>query len=917
MGQSFSESVTQPGSFLDPGAQGEPLTTPRGEPNVPVEEPHHVKETALTVPMWDPDRKGIVDVPKNYAQHLLATGYKYRDGTPLIAGEQAVQDEQANASVAGGAYLGAHNFLNTIMLGVPGLVEQGVLSEEGRERHRQRLESLRRNHPIVDTTTTLAGFLSPMGTASSLGMHAIEAGGQKLKSKALAELAELGATGKLAKAAEYGIKGVGALGSSGAALGADAAVRGAVDEATNEKSYSHPLEVDKIFLAGAKDFGWGLGTGAAFEGAFGALRGLRKVGSKAVDYVETKWPTKPFNVKGPKEMGPMEVKSKVVDWKKVGTKFGKTRGKETEGGGFESGSTLGRHRFDEDTLEQTKANSSFVTQDETLKETRHRTPDVVKQEKSWNEANPDAQKSTDEANGKAGIGGSLRRETGIVFKDGLKQEEYEAAVKQALDDLVEHNDFHKELNRYVMESEERIANHRAKKADLGYLDLPEIEDLAQAKKQKDAAQDYLRKRYPGDENTPSYQDWLDEYFNVKNGLHERITEKQAKVDPRFKVRKVKETFEKGHEESSFEHSHQNDFSSGEDQTSSKKHTVKKDYSEDKTAFNRKIKEKVTTTEGGKDEYEYKPFEKIRYAPSRVTRTEQRFVPTIRDGLRTPLMIAAGYAGWATGGVLGTTLAGTGLALDTAIPAALNNRAAVSKYFDSITKPVVKKSANLLKSYLRGKRDNNRADHNPVDVSQYPKAVSNATALSNPDVAAKKVTQAIEPVAHHYPDLHAHLIQKNIQAGQFIQPFIPRDTRAPALRTTPFEPSRSQKVKFLKMYNAITQPLEVMQNPSPTQMQVIEKHIPAHVDLLRAAVGGALVGNPKQISMRKQGPLSVVMGSNFTPRQDPKYLQRLQMTAHIDETQGKQGAGSSGPKSAKVTQDATTLYATPEQLHSIS
>lgn len=933
MAQSFGEFTGQPQTNL--------LTDHTGDEPKPEVLPRPVANTKETVAMWDPDRGGIIDIPKTYAEHLKQVGWKFPDGSAPIMGEEAVQQEASDAGTSGAVHLAAHNYLNSLLWGVPQLAKVGInnvgykhisktLFESPEElqkddEHRRHLEEL---HPIVGTVSDLAGYISPFGIEAmvskgliKLGAHGIvEAGAKALEDKAFAKAVASG-YGSQAVKGYIGKAGAAGVGVTNAAIHAlkgatEFGARGGIEEATQEKTYDHQIDAERVFTAAKDDFGWGLEMEAGIQGLFGGLRLARLGGSKTVDAVQKRWPGKWVNVPGTKVLGPEELKSRTIRYAKVKTNFGKINTKTYTGGGFEEGSTHAKNNFFQDTLENTKAKASFVNKDETLGETRTRRPDTFKQERSYKEPMPEF--ADEEA---VQPKNPLKRETGIVWEKGATHEERLVGAKQGLDDLTSATDDGKIAMKEVIHNEDTIANLMKKKETAGFLEKEDVDALHKAKQSKVFWTEFLEKEFPETEDKLGYRNWKDEYYNVMNKLHDEVTEKQLKKDPRFKTRTIKETTEKGSEESSYENTHKYDYKDGEDETKTRKKTKEVKVDEDKSRFHKKIEAKTAEKNEGADTYEYAPFESVRYAPSRLKEQKWEYKPIVRDGIRTPIMVAAGALGFLTGGAAGLTVhAGQALALDTAIPALLNNRAKVSRVFDKAMKNTAKAAAGTLRAYEKKSTVDAHEKVLPVNVAQYDKAVENVTNNLNPSLAKENVIKGMgEHVAAEKPVLTQNLIRMNTDAAHMLAPHIVKDTRAPSLRQTPFNPPRSQKVKFLKLYHAATNPLEAMKNPSPAQMEIISQLHPMHHRIFTSAISGMLVANPDRIDNKKQRELSIAMGSNFTARQDPGYLKRQQMTAHIDETPkgGGGGASHSGPKSAKVTANAVNIDATPLQLNQLA
>lgn len=960
MAQSFGEFAGVPQNNLLTESQ-------TGKPPKPEVLPRPAVETKETVPMWDPEREDIVDIPKNHAEHLKAVGWTFPDGSSPVFGEEEAQLRKSEHGGLARTGLAAHNILNSMMFGLPHLGESYVAGVghkflpslfdspeelDAREAHRARVAE---NNPVTNVGSDVIGYFIDPEAAVGKGLEkaavaltgktAIGAAAGKAVShatgKTAADAAANAITDKIV-AHNFRNKTIGniatGLTKAGAATlktGIEMGERGAISEATQEKTnkwedeegkkYDHQIDAERVFMAGFKDFGWGLGTEAAIQGAFGVGR-LGRLGlSKVTDKVAEAWPHKMVTNKGaPITQGPDELKSRTIKMVKVGTSRAKSKIKEATGGGFEEGSTHAINKVKTDTLENTKANTSFVNKDETLGETRTRTPDIFAQERKYKEPMPEF--ADEDA---ASSVNPLKRETGIVWEHGKTQAEYIAGAKQGLEDLINNgSDDSKEAMKELFAHERMLSNLTEKRKATGFLEPDDVKAFNHAKEAKQFWSDFLDKEHPSDDpHKAGFKDYINEYYNAMNNLHEKITPKQIKKDPRFLTRTIKETTEKGREESSFEHNHKYDYKDGTDQTATRTKTNDIKLDESKTKFKKNLDSKNEERETGGDTHHFKPMETLRYAPSKLREKTPLFVPVVRGGMRTPAMYAAGALGYLSGGAIGATVAtGSAFAIDTAIAAALNNRAKVAGVVDKATRATAKAAAGTLRTYMRTKTKAEQPEapeaHNPVDVSQYPKAAENTLKNADPHIAKENVMNGLgEHVASKQPILTQNLIQRNADAGHMLLQHLPKDMRAPGLKQTKFDPPRSQKVKFLKLYNAVTQPLEVMKNPSPAQMEIISKHVPIHARIFRDAISGMLVSAPDKINERKQQQLSIAMGSNFSPRQSPDYIKRIQATAHIDETPKGPAAGGnpsiSGPKSAKVTNDAVNIDATPEQLNQLS
>jgi hypothetical protein len=950
MAQSFGEFTGTPQTNM--------LTDVQGKDAKPEELTRPLKPTAHTVPMWDPDRGDIIDIPKDYAEHLKQVGWKYPDGRAPIMGEEAVQQEKSDAGTGGAVHLAAHNYLNSLLWGLPQLAKTAgnnigyehiskSLFESPEElqkddEHHRHLEEL---HPIVGTVSDLAGYISPGGVSSlitkgliKVGAHgAVEAGAKALEDKLFAKAVAEGYGSQVVKNAIGKTVGAGAKATNIAAhaLGSSAefGARGAVEEMTQEKTYDHQIDAERVLIAAKDDFGWGLKVEGGIQGVFGGLRGLRWAGSKTVDEVARRWPTKlkKIGTEVSDELGVSSIKDKTI---LLSRDFIEShlKGKSSAS---EKASTTARSTVD-------KASSTDVGT-----KARATTSDSVSTGTSTTQKGNTSSKLSEKEQFQPGEGvlsgegdgvslptdGTQTRPTRFNWAPDADPENMKATWRQSFLDLADEDEEKRALlDRYAnleLEGQTLNTDHVWVDPKTGEQHLiPASPAHAQLKfNEKKALGEKLHEMFPSTEDGAGFREHLDEYFNLENGTHRAIPEKELEKLAKELKPGTRTTTNNTSTQTTTKTKDSNSAKNttfSEDSTRTKESTKSKDFSEDKTATSKdesregSLKAKrMTNTYGTVQEVTRKPIKKGVY--------KDVFTPVVRDGIRTPLMYGAGALGAATGHLFpGTVLAGSMLALDTAIPAALNNRAKVAKAFDKVTKGTAKAAAGTLRAYQKESttraHDKQTSAYVPVDHAHYDRAVKNVTDNLNPAIAKENVIKGMgEHVASEHPILTQNLVRMQVDAATALAPHVIKDTRAPGLKQTPFNPPRSQKVKFLKLYHAVTQPLETMKNPSPAQMDIVSQLYPMHHRILTSAISGMLVANPDKIDNAKQRQLSIAMGSNYSSRQDPDYLQRLQMTAHIDETpQGPaNGASHSGPKSAKVTNNAVNIDATPDQLNQLA
>jgi len=274
-----------------------------------------------------------------------------------------------------------------------------------------------------------------------------------------------------------------------------------------------------------------------------------------------------------------------------------------------------------------------------------------------------------------------------------------------------------------------------------------------------------------------------------------------------------------------------------------------------------------------------------------------------------------------------------IAADTAIPHLLNERSFYSKQLDRVTKKPAEQMGTLLRNITSSKIN-----------SDYSQAGKFSRHLRNPDKLYAQVVkhlqvQANDPgatqqqVQHNWghalqdhPHLQTGLALQTQKVAQVAKAHIPPDTRPPTAQHTPHNPPRSQKVKFLRLFHAMNQPLDAMNNPTPQMIQVIEQTNPETLALLRRSLMGYISENKKPFQGKTAQVVSMILQQEINPRNNSSYLKRLQDTASLDapptepsggNMQGPHAGSIAGPKSGKVQQDAMALYATPQQLHEIA
>lgn len=849
-------------------------------------------DTTDTVPLWDPKRSDIVDVPRNVADNLVATGYHYKTGDDALR-------EQTDQGGIGKTAAFAHSYINSVGFGLPDVIGENVPPMLGGDYVREGLKRVHHQeelHPNYATVGDVAGYFGPGSVAKVLGKGAEKVGMHALL-KAAAEhtpqhLAEKLGTDIAAKHA-LGETATRLAGKAGSAVGfgVEQGVRGAAKADVDQQEYSTAYDVEKV----AQAFGYDALTGVAIDGTFGAageaLRGLRKGVSKLADGFEKVLPFKDKKI-GKIEVDPEEIRT--VKQRRKRTVTDKTETRTRTGGGFTEEATTSKSRNKQAQSEDTASSSQVTSKGSKANDQTTKTGNTET-------INEDIYHDPDDPTGKPKI------ETGLEWDKDASPEDILGSIRSKMNEVVAGNATHKQMDDELIRLEAAIKEHEENGQHLKKHD---------AIKEKKEYRDYLR------ENVPDYALYHDEYANVQNGHYDKFD--PATVDEAIK--KGKKTTKE-----SFNQSTRTKDSQASTETNKESSRVKSSSSSDTSE---ETKAKTRVNEDFKDEKHMHTEQNHEYENYETVRHKRKFNPlTKREyyGL-LPWQLKAGltYLGHATGtgGVIYPAMAA-----DMAVPHVLNNRGFYSKQLDRVTQPITKGTGSLLQKLTSSKLNSDystpgklsRQMRNPDKL--YDAVTSSLQAHANDPAATQQAVQSRwQHVMTDHPQLQTGLIVHTQNVARAAQAHIPPDNRPPTAQHTPYNPPRSQKVKFLRLFHAMNQPLSALENPTPQIIQAIESTNPETLNLVRRAIAGHIAKGGKPFQGKSAMVASMILGESVNPRNVPAYLKRLQDTATLDNPPSEPSGGNmagphagsiAGPKSAKVQQDASMLYATPQQLQSLA
>lgn len=845
-----------------------------------------------TVGVWDPQRKEKVQVPKNVADNLVRTGYSYK------MGDDADKEEFDQGS-GGAALATAHSYVNSLGFGLPDVAAANVPSLLGGDSVREGLKRVHHQediHSNLATTGDVAGYFGPGGLlhllgkgAEKVGMHALLKAAAEHTPQHLAENLGLETAAKH----ELGQAATRLAGKAGSAVGfgAEAGIRGAAKEDVDQQLSGTPYDVEKV----AQAFGYDALVGGATDASFGlageGLRGLRKGVSKAADGLEKTLPFKDKKI-GKVEIDPEEIRT--VKQRKKRTVTDKTEIRTKTGGGFTEEATTAKARTKEAHSEDTTSSSQATNKGS-------RSTDNTTKTGNAETINEDIYADPEAPDQKPKV------ETGIEWDQDASRDDIMGSIRHQLNEKLAGDEVHQGWAQDVIDLEAEIQQHHTN---------GQFSDKRKAIKKKRELQDYFREHVPG------YGELLDEYGNVKNGHYDTFNPASVKDPLKTGKKTTKESFNQ-----------QTRTKEGQSSTDTTKESSRvksassSDTSEEtkaKTRVNEDVKdEKHTRTE---QTHEYEDYETVRHKRKFNPLTKKEYHGFIDWRLKGGIAYGSHLVGL-------STVTAPMLAADILVPHVINNRSFYSKQLDRMTQKPIEALGKLTRNLTTSKLNNA-----PSSQAQLSKA------LRNPDKLYQQVTSSLQAhandpaatqqaVQHHWghtlvehPQLQTGLIVHTQKIAQVAQAHIPSDNRPPTAQHTPYNPPRSQKVKFLRLFHAINQPLSALENPTPQMMQVIEQTNPETLNLVRRTLAGHIAENKAPFKGKAAQVVSMILGEPINPRNDSTYLKRLQDTASLDAPATEPSGGNhsgphagsiAGPKSAKVQQDAATLYATPQQLQSLA
>jgi len=433
-------------------------------------------DTTDTVPLWDPKRSDIVDVPRNVADNLVRTGYHYKTGDDALR-------EQTDQSSVGAAAAFAHSAVNSFGFGLPDVALANVPSFLGGDYIAdglKRVHKMEEDHPNYATAGDVAGYFGPGGAAHLLG-RGVAKGAEKVGMHALLDYAAKRTPQHLAEKLGTDVAAKYTLGKTATRLaekagsavgfGAEQGIRGAAKADVDEQMYDTQYDVEKVYQAGGHDFWTGMVTDAAFGAAGEALRGLRKGVSRTADKLEKVYPSRA--VKNGRIQGPDILEPKVY-LKRTQDVAEKVKTTTKTGGGWEKGETHAKNKSSESTFEETKAKAENEIDDRYDAQTGTKSKPKPAHKVEYKENIYEDEKPPGE------------EPTGFAWGKDSKPHEIIAAIRTQLDDLVGKDATDLEMSRLVMEHE---ADYKQAIGEERHGDAYRF------KRDKDEMQDYLVKKY--------------------------------------------------------------------------------------------------------------------------------------------------------------------------------------------------------------------------------------------------------------------------------------------------------------------------------------------------------------------------------------------------------------------------------------
>lgn len=206
---------------------------------------------------------------------------------------------------------------------------------------------------------------------------------------------------------------------------------------------------------------------------------------------------------------------------------------------------------------------------------------------------------------------------------------------------------------------------------------------------------------------------------------------------------------------------------------------------------------------------------------------------------------------------------------------------------------------------------------PIDA-QYNKIQKLVTHVqANPEVLEDGIRAQLGPGAQNYPNLTGNTVKAAATAITAVSQNMARNPNNITPRNSGFDPPRREKVRVIRMAQAVFDPASVIRDPDPDSWAVVQQVHPETAKYVRDALIAA-VANPKiKLTRRQMHNLSILLGGPVSPQNDPEYIKSKHEAATMmaaPSPPGKTGGGggAGGHPSAKLSQQVTTLQSTPDQ-----
>lgn len=236
-------------------------------------------------------------------------------------------------------------------------------------------------------------------------------------------------------------------------------------------------------------------------------------------------------------------------------------------------------------------------------------------------------------------------------------------------------------------------------------------------------------------------------------------------------------------------------------------------------------------------------------------------------------------GWLTGGAYSGARVLWGL--NSFMQGSLNNQAGRQGVINRIMQPGMVGLGKAVRHALEDPLpviEDHHLDHRKLDKIYTAATKPLDRLLADPSVVDHITRKKLGPVLQDADTLHTNLVQGQLIALKYLDENRPKDPRPPALLNREYDPPRAEKIRYLRKFRAVNDPVSVLKDPTIEGVAAVQATHPETLKNMRTQIASGLLDRERSYTPSQKKRISILMGMPFSAQMDPGYIARLQKLA---------------------------------------